>query len=106
MQVQKNLLSQLLRQRPIAQEVTRHAEHHSLVLTNDLLEGKLIAKRRPFKRVIEPGCRSLIQCDCSFPPHHALVRNRFADRMQVFGEYSQKILRKETLPLFFSLTPN
>src|SRR6185369_7018372 len=69
MQVEKNLLSQLLSQRAVAKKVAGHAKDHTLVLANDLLESKLVAQRRAFQRFIELGCRRLIQCYCSFPPH-------------------------------------
>lgn len=77
MQIKKNFLRQLFRKRTVPQKMARHAENHTLVLTYNLLEGKLIAESRPFEPIIEPGCRCLIQCDCSFPPHHTLVRKRF-----------------------------
>jgi hypothetical protein len=48
-----------------------HAKNHPLVLANNLLEGKLVPQSRPFNPIIKPGCRCLIQYDCSFPPHHA-----------------------------------
>jgi hypothetical protein len=85
MQTQENLLRQFLRQRPVTQEVASHTEDHSLVLGDDLLERKLIAERRPLNPIIEPRSRRVIQCDCSFPPHHALVRRLFLSERSYFG---------------------
>jgi hypothetical protein len=85
MQTQENLLCQFLRKRPITKKMTGHAEDHSLVLGNDLLERQLIAERRPLNPIIEPRSRRVIQCDCSFPPHHALVRRPFLSERSYFG---------------------
>src|SRR5712692_3400948 len=72
MQIQEHLLSQLFGKRPITQIMARETEDHSLVLAHNLLESQLIAEGRPIQRFIEPGSSCVIQCYCSFPPHHAI----------------------------------
>jgi hypothetical protein len=41
------------------------------MLADDVGKRQLIALRRSFERVFKRYRRPVLQCDCSFPPHHA-----------------------------------